>query len=388
MNQPINTWGVAFYLILVTGIPILMYFLCEKIKLMNFLGVTFCCFVAGILVGNIYPRIWIKKELVNDVNNILVPVGIILLLLNSDFRKWIKLSLRTLLAFFMGVVGVIIMSVLLFLCFGTTREIAYISGMESATCIGGTANMAAIKIAFNIDNNLYNQIFLCDILAGCAYLLFMFTIASKCIGRVLKKYSPTNDGNDHVELELRNLSEPFKTVLLKIITGLLIAFVVFMVTIGIGITVYGSMENLDMAFVILGITILSVSLSFITPIRRNKWNGKTGDFMFSLFFCLLGTTVYFDDLINLEPRYIIFVLMMLIGSMLIHIILCKIFKIDRDTMIITSAAGIMSPPFIPSIAKAIKNNDLLAPGIAVGILGLAIANILGVVIVRLLINWI
>jgi uncharacterized membrane protein len=56
-------------------------------------------------------------------------------------------------------------------------------------------------------------------------------------------------------------------------------------------------------------------------------------------------------------------------------------------MIITSAAGIMSPPFIPAIANAIKNKDLMAPGIAVGIVGLALGNVLGIFVVKFLLSF-
>ncbi len=388
MNQPTNIWGIGLYLIIVIVVPIALTFLCKKVKLMNFLGVTLCCFIVGILIGNIYPRIWIKKDLVDDINNVIVPVGIILMLLGSDFKKWIGLSLRTLFAFLLGVTGVLIMSVGLFFAFGTTSDAAHISGMESASCIGGTANMSAIKIAFNIDNIVYNQIFLCDILAGCIYLLFMFTIGPKCIGLVLKNYRPISASNEEVEIESLALTNTRSAEWLKVIWGLLLAVLVFAVTVIIGIWIYGSTQKMDMAFVILGITLISVLLSFIEPIKKNEWNRKSGDFIFSLFFTLLGTVVYFEDLANLNASYILFVFLMLVGSMSIHIFLCKIFKIDRDTMIITSAAGIMSPPFIPSIAKAIKNKNMLAPGIAVGILGLAIANVIGVVLVKCLLRWI
>jgi uncharacterized membrane protein len=56
-------------------------------------------------------------------------------------------------------------------------------------------------------------------------------------------------------------------------------------------------------------------------------------------------------------------------------------------MIITSAAGIMSPPFIPAISNAIKNKDLMAPGIAVGIVGLALGNVLGIFVVKFLLSF-
>jgi uncharacterized membrane protein len=141
---------------------------------------------------------------------------------------------------------------------------------------------------------------------------------------------------------------------------------------------------MSMVFVILSITLLSVAFSFIPSIRKNGWNFKTGDYFFCFFFTLLGTLTNFKSIYTIPPTYIQYTFLLLFGSVIIHVILCKLCRIDRDTMIITSAAGVMSPPFIPAIANAIKNKDLLVPGIAVGIIGLAAGNILGIFIVKFL----
>ncbi len=46
----------------------------------------------------------------------------------------------------------------------------------------------------------------------------------------------------------------------------------------------------------------------------------------------------------------------------------------------TSTALVCSPPFVPMIANAIKNKNVILPGITVGIIGYAIGNYLGVFI--------
>ena len=139
-------------------------------------------------------------------------------------------------------------------------------------------------------------------------------------------------------------------------------------------------------FIILSITVLAVIISFVPPIRNNDWNYKTGDYLFCVFFILLGSLTRFDELVKINLIYLLYTFILLFGSVIVHIFLCKLCKIDQDTMIITSAAGIMSPPFIPAISNAIKNKDLLVPGIAVAIIGLAAANILGIFVGKLLLQ--
>src|SRR5690554_8115100 len=58
----------------------------------------------------------------------------------------------------------------------------------------------------------------------------------------------------------------------------------------------------------------------------------------------------------------------LIGSLILQAILCRMFKIDVDTFLITASAAVMSVPFIPVIAGALKNRYVLVPGFAAAII--------------------
>jgi uncharacterized membrane protein len=75
---------------------------------------------------------------------------------------------------------------------------------------------------------------------------------------------------------------------------------------------------------------------------------------------------------------ILFITWCYFGSMILHLILAKIFHIDADNFLITSAAYIFSPPFVPMVANALKNKDLIVTGITGGILGYVLGNYFGV----------
>jgi uncharacterized membrane protein len=72
------------------------------------------------------------------------------------------------------------------------------------------------------------------------------------------------------------------------------------------------------------------------------------------------------------------------GSIILQLIFSKIFKIDVDTTIISSTALICSPPFVPVIAGAIKNKEIIFSGLTIGIIGYAIGNYLGIFMAYLL----
>ena len=65
-------------------------------------------------------------------------------------------------------------------------------------------------------------------------------------------------------------------------------------------------------------------------------------------------------------------------------ILAKIFKVDSDTMVITSVALINSPLFVPMIAENMKNKNVIITGITIGIIGYAVGNYLGILVYQLL----
>ena len=76
-----------------------------------------------------------------------------------------------------------------------------------------------------------------------------------------------------------------------------------------------------------------------------------------------------------------------IVALSLHLLLCRVFNIDRDTMMITQTAGFYGPPFIGQIAAVIQNRALIFSGIMTGLVGLSVANFIGVDISKLLKFW-
>ena len=76
----------------------------------------------------------------------------------------------------------------------------------------------------------------------------------------------------------------------------------------------------------------------------------------------------------------VFAMLMVVqfGTVILHFIMAKVGKIDDHTMLITSTAGIFGPAFIMPVANALKNEEIILPGILCGILGYAIGNYLGI----------
>jgi uncharacterized membrane protein len=72
------------------------------------------------------------------------------------------------------------------------------------------------------------------------------------------------------------------------------------------------------------------------------------------------------------------------GSIILHFACCYFFKIDRDTAIITSMAGIFGPAFVAPMSDVLKNRAILVSGITTGLVGIALGNFVGLFVAWLL----
>jgi uncharacterized membrane protein len=74
----------------------------------------------------------------------------------------------------------------------------------------------------------------------------------------------------------------------------------------------------------------------------------------------------------------LYVFYVVFGSIAIHVGLAHFFKVDADTTIISITALTYSPPFVPAVAGALKNKDVIISGLTIGILGYAFGTYLGI----------
>ncbi|NLO67222.1 MAG: DUF819 family protein, partial [Bacteroidales bacterium] len=103
-------------------------------------------------------------------------------------------------------------------------------------------------------------------------------------------------------------------------------------------------------------------------------------YLIVVFSMAIASMADIDKLIHITPNLALFVFIAVFGSLLIQILLSRILKIDADTTIITSTAMIFSPPFVPVVAGALKNKEIIISGITVGLIGYALGNYLGITI--------
>jgi uncharacterized membrane protein len=103
-----------------------------------------------------------------------------------------------------------------------------------------------------------------------------------------------------------------------------------------------------------------------------------------IFSVAVASQVSLKTLTDVDPNLFLFTFVATIGTLLFHVLLSAIFRIDTDTTLTTSISLICSPPFAPVMGSALGNKAVIGPGIAVGLFGYAIGTYFGFAIARLL----
>ncbi|MFK5856873.1 MAG: DUF819 family protein [Bacteroidota bacterium] len=168
---------------------------------------------------------------------------------------------------------------------------------------------------------------------------------------------------------------------IPMLKAILISIGIFAVA---GLTTLFTPQNSQMIVVILIITTLGILFSLVPSVNKLKNTFELGMYLILIFSIDVASMVDLSNLAEASPNIFYYVFLVIFGSLFLQVVLSAIFKIDTDTVIITSTALICSPPFVPAVAGALKNKEIIVPGLTVGIIGYAVGNYLGVLIAEFL----
>jgi len=375
---------IAFFIL----VPALVIFLEGKYSAVKKVGAVLICYVLGAIVGNIGI---LPEEAYNYQDwftKLTVPIALPLILFSMDVKQWLSQAGAALKSLLLGLFTVIAMIFLGFWIFkGSIDEIWKVAGMLTGIYTGGTPNMAAMKTALDVDTEIYLMTHTYEVALGAIYLVFILSIGQRVFLLFLRPFKKPETGE--VKVGRMNLEEEYesyegffkKKTFLPVLAAFGLSLLIFGVSFGIS-TLFP--ENFSTAAIILLITTFGIAASFVPKIKRIKKTFQTGMYIILIFCVVVSSMADVRQLVDISFDLFWYVALAMYGSHLLHALLARIFKIDADTVIISGSALICSPPFVPVVAGALKNRDLILTGLVVGIAGYAIGNYLGVAIAYLL----
>jgi uncharacterized membrane protein len=362
--------------------PIALLYGCKRVSLLNKLGTVSLAYILGIILGNIH---WITPEmkvLQNSFTSVTIALALPLLLFSINLKQWSRLAFKTSLAVLLGIVSVLIIIIFGHWMFKNhIPECWKVSGLMVGVYVGGTANMAAILKALNGDSTTFILVNAYDILISMVYFLFIVTYAQRLVNKFLTPFKPLQT-QVHLSNEVDDYDgwESYKGILTKPILGpLLIALLLSGLVVAIAMQISKLFPaDYQMAGIIMSITALSILLSLIPRINQIQKTFQSGMYLIFVFCIVVGSMADFSMFTTKSLYLLAFITFVIFGSLAFQILLSKIFKIDTDTTLITSLALILSAPFVPTVANAFKNKEIILSGITIGIIGYTTGNFLGI----------
>lgn len=372
-------------------LPFLVLWLTYKIPALNKIGGIIVAYIFGCALGltGIIPDDEATHNLQTAVASAAIPFAIPLLLFSADVKSWTRLAPPFIKSTVAGLLGCALAVFIGFLIYGrgdNAQTYSSVGGMLTGLYTGGNANLASLKIALDVDNATYILVSAYSTVASAIYLFFVIIVGKKTLLKILPDFK---DDREKTEMDINienhdnelfyglfrrdNLKDLFRSLLL---TAIIIA-------IGAGIAALCPKDAFQSVF-ILSISLLSIIASTNKKVRAIKRTFELGTFFIILFSVAVASQVSLKVLSEVDTDIFIFTTIVTFGTLLFHVLLNAIMRIDTDTTLTTSISLICSPPFAPVMGSVLHNKAVIGPGIAVGLFGYAIGTYFGFGLAKIL----
>ena len=364
------------------GVPLALMLLAKRWPIIEKISPMVILYIIGLVVGNAG---WLGVGTTNictQVSNVVVLLTIPLMLLGCNYKSLsAKMALK---AFFSGLVSVLTVTVAGFFLFhgqaaatGLERaDFARISAVMAGIYIGGIPNLAPVSKAVELPQHLFLLVSSYDLIVTGLYLIVIVFFGNVIVRTLFsKKSQASSTENDTPETE-HHTKKTWPKTLLNRAMGIGIALLIALIAYCISMLL--PTQN-SVAIIIIAITTLSIAISFLKPVKKLEGTFDMGLYFVYVFCLAVATMVNVHDLELSKHLFILYYIgFAVFGSLALQLLAAKIFKIDGDLTLATSIAFINSPPFVPMVAATLKNKDIILPGIAIGLLGYAVGNYLGI----------
>jgi uncharacterized membrane protein len=376
------------------AIPVLIHNVLRDKSISRWLSPVVVCFILGIAAGTYFPE-QINRSHSSSVQDITILIAIPMLLMSSDFMRWLPKAKAVMFSFFVSCLSVLTAVVIAFFVFRERTEDAWlVSSMLLAGFTGTIANANAVGNALDCPEDLLLLVNLGDMITGAIYLIVLTSVAHPLLSRFLPAYQPfmtSVEGTDRPQkADAAIAKEDFSYLSAYRMRRFGIYVLPVLISAGILALTMGSemllfpAEGLKGNFILMSVTILGILVSFSGKIRRLKSSYRIGQYLLLVFCLALGTLIDFHEALTSSPLILIYAAIVMLILITMNLTLAKIFRIDADTTIITSAATIYGPPFIGQVAMSMKNKEIVFSGMIASMVGIAAGNFLGLGLAGLL----
>ena len=374
-------------------IPILIILIFNNFKWAKSVGTVIMAYAIGIIAALIgvlptgaEPGAEALESMQKTLMNVAVPIAIPLMLFNSDFKLWTKSLPKTMAVLIGGLASILIALLSGYFIFRNAGipQFERVAAMMTGIYTGGTMNFSALGNMLEVDPSIITLTLTFEEIATFPFIVFIVAGGYK----VFRKLLPAQADGDAAETEEAFKTESFENykgmlqpkTFGRMMLGFLLSLGMLAIGAGLSLLITGKLNEL---VVILTITTLAIIASFSPKVRNLPKTFELGMF-FILIFSLVVASKFDIHAIKGSLQILWFILFVMITSIILHLIFCKIFKVEGDLFTVGHISLLCSPPFVPPIVEALGNRKVLLSGIVIGLAGYAAGNYLGVLIAWIL----
>ena len=366
--------GIILTVMLFLLLPALVLWLCGKVKVLGKIGPVLILYILGIIIGNtVRPESMPKIQ--DLLSSAMVPLAIPLMLFGCRFSRSGNRS--SVLALATGLAAVILAVLGGFFLFGRNIPEGYkVGAMLSGVYTGGTVNLAALQAMLDVPEETFILVNSCDMLVSFLYLTFLMTVGIRLFRHILPNESSAlsdfaDENSEKVPMHAKDMLA-------------LLGIDVLIIGISAGLGLLAG-DGWFMTVLILMLTTLGIAASFLPAVRKRPQAYDMGYYCICIFSVVVASMADFSKLdFSGSMNTLLYLTFVIFVSLFLQLLLSRIFRIDADTTVISSVTYICSPPFVPMMAMTMKNRNVIAPGLAIGVVGYAVGNYIGFAIAHLL----
>ena len=314
-----------------------------------------------------------------------VSAGIALILLSVDVRTVVRAGPAMLAAFAVGAVGSAVGASVaaLVLADSVGPETWKLAGQYTATYTGGGANFAAVGAALDTSGELFAAGIAADVIITAVWMAACLMVP------VLWRGGTGGSSDQTVEAEHAasgaldaGATEPTPGVERMLFTSLGdVGLVDLAALAAIVLGTLAASSLLGDLFTrvpsVLWLTTIALLLAQIPHVRRLRGAGVIGNYLVLLFLASNGARSVVANIVVVGPPVVYYAITTVAVHGIIIFGVGRLVGLDVKTLAVASQANIGGPASAMALATARGYVDRLLPGVAVGLLGYAVGNFLG-----------
>jgi uncharacterized membrane protein len=386
--QPTDTWLIWAFML--SGVAACIY-LEQNFRWAAKTSGPVLALIGGMLLSN-------SKLLPTDagaydmVETYLVPVAIPLLLFRANIVRIIRESGSMFACFHVATVGSVIGAfVAAFLFRDSFPQVPEVTGIMTASYVGGGVNFVAVKNSYNINAELTNPLLVADNFIMAGLFAVQFLIAGSAFFRrwFPHPHSAGGDTQDAAALAARHWQRK-EIALLDIAQALGIAIVIAAVAVKLSGFLKGTTDS-KLAQSVFGnpfvlITLLTCTVTTLLHRWTEKIHGadELGIFFLYVFFFVIGLHADLWQVLLNVPILFAFCLVIGVINIAFTLGVGRLLRLNLEELLLASNATLGGPPSAAAMAISKGWTNLVLPGLLAGLWGYIIGTFVGILVTEAL----